>query len=214
MSTPGGIWPRDVRLRVGPQGGLSEARPGADGTKSVNGKQSNDGSCVGRPRARKEHAVTISKSADGYRLSTWVRVAAPLCEVFDFFSDAFQLESITPPWLQFSVLSPRPIEMRAGVRIHYKLRLHGVPIRWQSAITVWQPPVRFVDEQIVGPYRFWRHEHSFHEEKGGTLVSDRVDYGVRGGALVHRWLVAPDLKRIFQYRQRRLRERFTSTFSG
>jgi ligand-binding SRPBCC domain-containing protein len=127
-------------------------------------------------------------------------------QVFAFFSDAFQLEALTPPWLNFAVLTPAPIRLGQGSLIDYRLRLHGIPLRWQSQIAVWEPPVRFVDVQTRGPYRRWRHEHSFLESGGGTLCRDVVHYAVYGGRLVERLLVRPDLVRIFGYRRARLQE--------
>jgi ligand-binding SRPBCC domain-containing protein len=108
----------------------------------------------------------------------------PVSEVFSFCADAGNLDVITPPWLRFQILTPRPMAMRVGAQIDYRLRLRGLPLRWQSEITVWQPPHRFVDEQRRGPYRAWRHEHTFTAQDGGTLVGDRVRYAVLGG----RWL--------------------------
>ncbi|HEX7879995.1 MAG TPA: SRPBCC family protein [Candidatus Eisenbacteria bacterium] len=124
--------------------------------------------------------------------------------VFEFFADAGNLEEITPSWLRFHVVSPMPIVMKPGVRIEYALRLHAVPIRWISEITEWEPPFRFVDRQVRGPYRLWVHEHRFDALPGGTVVSDHVRYSAPGGPLVHRFLVAPDLKKIFDYRASRI----------
>jgi ligand-binding SRPBCC domain-containing protein len=90
-------------------------------------------------------------------------------EVFAFFADAGNLERLTPPLLSFSILTPRPIAMRPGTLIDYRLKVRGIPIRWRSEITVWEPPVRFVDEQRKGPYRLWHHTHEFAEQDGGTL---------------------------------------------
>lgn len=129
-------------------------------------------------------------------------------QVFTFFADAFNLETITPPWLKFEVLTPRPIQMRAGLHIDYRLRLHGLPLRWQSEITVWDPPRRFVDEQRRGPYRAWIHEHRFEERDGGTLARDLVRYDVFGGWLVNQLLVRRDVERIFRFRQAKLQEVF------
>ena len=129
-------------------------------------------------------------------------------KVFDFFSDAHQLESLTPPWLQFCVLTRRPIRIQEGTCIDYQLRLHGVPIRWQSSIEVWEPPHRFVDVQTRGPYRRWRHEHVLEEVAGGTICRDVVDYAVLGGWLVDRFLVRNDVRRIFEFRQCKLNELF------
>lgn len=130
-------------------------------------------------------------------------VPAALPDVFAFFADAKNLEAITPPFLRFTVVTP-DITMGVGTRIDYRLRLRGVPMRWQSEITVWEPNVRFRDVQRRGPYRYWRHVHLFREVPGGTLVEDGVEYDVPGGSLVHEWLVAPELLRIFRYRQEAL----------
>jgi ligand-binding SRPBCC domain-containing protein len=136
-------------------------------------------------------------------------IAAPPEQVFAFFADAGNLDVITPPWLHFHTLTPRPIAMRPGAVIDYRLRIRGLPLRWQSEITVWEPPRRFVDVQSRGPYRRWVHEHTFIAEKGGTLVLDRIEYAVPGwllAPLVRRWLVAPDLAKIFAYRKSRIEE--------
>jgi ligand-binding SRPBCC domain-containing protein len=132
-------------------------------------------------------------------------------QVFDFFSQARQLQSITPPWLHFEVLTPEPLEIRTGTLIDYRLRLHGIPLRWRSRISVWEPPFRFVDEQLRGPYRRWYHEHRFEPVEGGTLCQDVVDYAVLGGRLIDRWLVQPDLLRIFTFRQQTLHALFNAT---
>ncbi|MBS0264154.1 MAG: SRPBCC family protein [Planctomycetes bacterium] len=141
-------------------------------------------------------------------LKTEIWLPAPRVQVFEFFSDAFQLESITPPLLKFHVVTPRPIVIQAGTIIDYRLRLHGIPLRWRSLIPVWEPYTRFVDEQLKGPYLHWRHEHRFSDRNGGTLVSDEVFYRVLGGSLVNRLFVAPDLRRIFAYRSQKLQEIF------
>jgi hypothetical protein len=129
-------------------------------------------------------------------------------QLFEFFSDAFKLESLTPASLRFQVVTPAPIHIRAGTLIDYKLRLHGIPIRWQSEISVWEPPVRFVDRQTRGPYRIWIHEHSFIERDGGTLATDHVNYRAPLGSLVNRLFVEPDLRKIFNFRMLKLQEIF------
>lgn len=141
-------------------------------------------------------------------LETRLVLPWPVTRVFDFFAEASNLEEITPPWLHFHILTPPPIVMRKGTRIDYRLRMHGLPLRWCSEITSWDPPRRFVDEQIRGPYRVWIHEHEFLETNGGTEVSDRVRYAVPGGALVDRLLVRRDVRTIFEHRARKLRELF------
>lgn len=136
-------------------------------------------------------------------------IPRPLQEVFAFFAQPKNLETITPAWLRFEILTPGNIEMGPGAKIDYRLRLHGIPLRWQSEITIWDPPVRFVDEQARGPYRLWRHEHTFKENDGSTLIRDHVDYAVPGGWLVQRLLVERDVERIFEYRRRKLDEIFS-----
>ena len=143
-----------------------------------------------------------------FRLDTSHWLPRPPEEVFHFYADAFNLERLTPPWLRFQVNTPPPIVMVAGVEIDYRLRLKGVPLSWRSRITAWEPPFRFVDEQVRGPYRRWVHEHTFTPRDGGTLVRDLVEYDMLGGWLVDRLMVRRDLSRIFAYRQQRLAELF------
>jgi len=131
--------------------------------------------------------------------------------VFEFFSRAENLETLTPHWLNFAILDQRPITMNTGTRIRYRFHLHGIPLRWESEITVWEPPSRFVDEQRTGPYRLWIHEHQFLEHEGGTKVRDTVRYSAAGGYLVHRLFVASDLSRIFEFRRRKIAEIFRQT---
>jgi ligand-binding SRPBCC domain-containing protein len=132
-----------------------------------------------------------------------------LDELFPFFAGARNLERITPPWLSFSVLTPEPIVMAEGTLIDYRLRWRRVPMSWRTEISVWDPPHRFVDRQIRGPYRLWHHEHLFEEENGGTRVSDRVQYAAPLAFLTHRLGVDRDVERIFAYRNRKLAEIFS-----
>ncbi|MCA9288484.1 MAG: SRPBCC family protein [Phycisphaerales bacterium] len=145
-------------------------------------------------------------------LETEVFVARPIDRVFEFFGDAGNLERITPAFLRFSIVTPRPIEMRPGTLIDYRLRLHGLPLRWRTLISAWEPPHRFVDEQIRGPYRLWRHEHTFEaaEVDGvpGTTCRDRVEYAHWGTGLGERLMVRPNLERIFAFRQRAILDVF------
>ena len=129
--------------------------------------------------------------------------------VFPFFADAFNLEAMTPDGLRVRVATPPPIRVGNGTVIDYRLRLHGVPLRWRSAISDWEPPYHFVDTQLAGPYAHWRHEHRLIDTPGGVVAADRVSYRIRGGRLVHgaaAGLVANhDLLRIFSYRVHALR---------
>ena len=129
-------------------------------------------------------------------------------DVFPFFSRAENLNELTPSWLHFRILTELPLEMKTGALIDYKLRIRMLPIRWRSKITAWEPPHRFIDEQVQGPYRRWVHEHTFLERDEGTLVRDRIEYAVWGGSLINRLLIRPDLDRIFSYRFENLEELF------
>lgn len=138
-----------------------------------------------------------------------VWVPAPPADVFEFFSDASNLEALTPPWLKFRLVTPQPIQIARGTIIDYRLRVHGVPMRWRSEITEWDPPRRFVDTQRRGPYRSWVHTHTFAAARGGTTVSDTVDFEVPFGALTS-WFVRRDVNTIFDYRRHALLDVFTA----
>jgi ligand-binding SRPBCC domain-containing protein len=134
-------------------------------------------------------------------------------ETFAFFADARNLEAITPPWLQFRIATDEQIVMRRGALIDYRLRLRGLPLLWRSRIAVWDPPYRFVDLQVLGPYAFWEHTHEVQAvDDGVTRIDDRVRYALplwRAGDFAHAAIVRPDLERIFDYRQSAIAERLT-----
>lgn len=145
-----------------------------------------------------------------HEFKTEVWLPLPPSELFPFFAEASNLNLITPEWLHFHIVSPSPIVMGAGTLIDYRLRVRGIPMRWRTRIIAWEPPHRFVDEQMRGPYRQWIHEHRFLERDGGTLVQDSVRYSVWLDFLVHRFLVRGDIERIFSARSEALRARFAS----
>jgi ligand-binding SRPBCC domain-containing protein len=131
-------------------------------------------------------------------------------EVFGLFSDARNLEAITPPLLRFEVVTPGHIQMRVGTLIAYRMRLHGVPLSWLTSIQEWDPPHRFVDQQIKGPYALWHHTHELLPSgSAGTRMRDTVRYAIGFGSLgelANRLLVRGDLEKIFDYRARRVSE--------
>ena len=135
-----------------------------------------------------------------FRYGAEIVLPSELDQVFAFFSEASNLERLTPPWLRFEILTEGPIPMAPGTLIDYRIRWRGIPLRWRTEIEVWEPPHRFVDRQLRGPYRLWRHEHVFKERDGETTVIDNVEYAPIGGALAHRLIVARDVERIFSYR--------------
>ncbi len=135
-------------------------------------------------------------------------------EVFEFFADAGNLEAITPPLLRFEIVTPRPIEMRVGTIIEYRLRLHGAPLRWLTRIEEWEPGVRFVDMQLAGPYRLWHHTHEFEPDgRGGTIMRDIVRYALPYWPLgeLAMPLVRRDLDRIFAFRAAEVARRLTGS---
>jgi ligand-binding SRPBCC domain-containing protein len=149
--------------------------------------------------------LTSFDDVSTYRLERTQLVPLSRRRVFSFFEDATNLERITPPFLGFRILSPLPIAMKAGTLIDYRIRLFGVPLGWRTRIDVYEPPFRFVDTQLEGPYRSWRHTHLFDEQPEGTLITDQVDYELGFGplgALARRLFVGRTLESVFDYRTR------------
>ncbi len=143
------------------------------------------------------------------RREQWI--SRPIDEVFAFFADARNLEQITPPWLGFRILSADSGSISKGTEIRYRLRLHGIPIKWRTEIRQWDPPSRFVDVQRSGPYKLWHHTHRFEAHDGGTKMIDVVRYKLPFGILgrlVHALKVRRDVRRIFDYRRQRIDELF------
>jgi ligand-binding SRPBCC domain-containing protein len=141
----------------------------------------------------------------------------PIEEVFEFFSEAGNLEAMTPPWLGFRILTPQPVVMVAGARIHYRIRWHGLPLSWLTEIVLWNPPTEFVDVQLWGPYRIWHHTHRFTSVRGGTQMVDEVRYALRFrpfDRLVHRFLVKSALDDIFAYRAAKMVELLGNRSAG
>lgn len=151
-------------------------------------------------------AAPTKREGSGLRLhvierSQWV--PAPVAETFAYFGDAAHLESLTPPWLHFGIVTPLPVEICEGALIDYRLRLHGLPVHWRTCITNWQAGAEFTDEQLQGPYARWVHRHTFRAERGGTRLGDRVEYALPLDPLsrpVQSLYVRPLLERIFDFR--------------
>lgn len=130
--------------------------------------------------------------------------------MFAFFADAANLEALTPKFLAFEILTPQPIAMRAGALIEYRLSLYRVPIRWKTVIEAFEPETRFIDVQLRGPYRTWRHVHTFRDHPLGTEIIDEVDYTLplRPFSSLALPLVKRQLRTIFDFRAQAVAERF------
>jgi len=138
----------------------------------------------------------------------------PLDVVFEFFSKPENLEMITPKSLSFNILTPTPIKMEKGSLIDYTIRLFGIPIHWRTLISDYEPPFRFVDQQIKGPYTFWHHTHTFKLVEGGVEIIDEVKYSLPLGwlgTLAHAIWVRKDLEKIFEYRKTVIQHYFDTT---
>ncbi len=142
-------------------------------------------------------------------LSRSLTLDLPRAEIFEFFADAGNLERITPPELNFHIITPQPIDIKQGTLIDYELKMRGIPMKWRTEISVWEPPFRFVDQQLRGPYSQWIHTHTFTElEPNQTLIEDEVRYRLPFeplGDLVQ-FIVARELAYIFDHRQKAVAE--------
>lgn len=140
-----------------------------------------------------------------YILTRELTLDLPIATVFDFFADAGNLERITPPELNFNIITPQPIDIRQGTLIDYTLKMRGIPVKWQTEISVWEPPFRFVDQQLRGPYKQWIHRHTFTEVgPNETHMEDEVRYRLPLeplGDITH-FMVRRELEYIFDYRQK------------
>ena len=144
-----------------------------------------------------------------YILTRSLTLDLPIGRVFDFFADAGNLERITPPELKFHIITPQPIDIKQGTLIDYELKMRGIPVKWRTEISVWEPPFRFVDQQLRGPYKQWIHTHTFTELRPSrTLIEDQVRYRLPLEPLgdVAHFFVKRELDYIFDYRQKAVAE--------
>ncbi len=138
-------------------------------------------------------------------------IKKPLEEVFQFFSKAENLNLLTPPELEFKILTPLPIKMKAGALIDYRIKLNGIPFNWKTEICEWKENECFVDQQIKGPYRIWHHTHSFRAVEAGTEMTDEVKYLSPGWFLepiIQALFIKNKVEGIFDYRNAKLKEIF------
>ena len=152
--------------------------------------------------------ISIVRKSDYWELNAELYLDHDIKTVFPFFADPLNLERITPPLLRFKVLGMDTESILEGSLISYKLRLRGFPVKWLTRIEEWDPPHKFVDRQLKGPYRLWHHTHTFESVDGGTSMRDIVKYRVPGGSLVNRLLVENDVRKIFEFRREKIVELF------
>lgn len=161
--------------------------------------------------------IAIERTASGWKLSCEQRVGRPIADVFPFFAAARNLERLTPPFLRFRIRRISSEPLAAGATIDYVLRLRHVPIRWRTRIDEWRPPHRFVDRQVRGPFRVWRHTHAFRAAGGGTVIADTVRFDLYCRPLARTpilgWVNA-DLRAIFAYRRREIARVFARRADG
>jgi len=160
---------------------------------------------------------TITRDGKDWRvcMSQWLPL--PPDALFTFFGDAHNLEKVTPALLNFHVVTPKPIDMKTGTLIDYKLKERSVPMRWRTKIESWNPPHSFIDTQLRGPYKLWHHTHTFTPERDGTRCDDVVRYRPPGGPLaplINKLAVQRDVLAIFKYRAQWLNENFAAPLAG
>jgi ligand-binding SRPBCC domain-containing protein len=134
-------------------------------------------------------------------------------ELFAFFSRPENLAAMTPSPLRFRLITPPPVVMKESAVIDYTIRVSGIPLRWTTLITAFEPNRRFVDLQLRGPYAYWHHTHSFTETDDGTMMTDEVRYALPFGILgtiAHRLFVRRQLETIFEFRKATLEKVFTN----
>ncbi len=147
-----------------------------------------------------------------HQLKRTQRLPIDLVTAWDFFSSPKNLAAITPDELGFEIKSELPDKMYPGMLIQYTVKpLLGIPLTWVTEITHVEHLKFFVDEQRVGPYSIWHHQHFFKEIPGGVEMTDIVDYRLPFGPLgdiFHPILVKGKLEDIFKYRWDKLVEVF------
>ncbi|MBN2367361.1 MAG: SRPBCC family protein [Calditrichaeota bacterium] len=147
--------------------------------------------------------------------STFIPVSQE--DIFDFFSRAENLSILSPPHLQFNILTPQPIIMKPGTIIDYRLNIYRIPVHWKTEISVWEPPNRFVDIQLKGPYKKWIHEHQFESYNNGTIIRDNIEYALYGRILapvLNYLFVRRDIQKIFGFRENKLQTIFSEHFNS
>ena len=142
-----------------------------------------------------------------YKLHCELLVKRPIKETFAFFENPANLGQITPPWLSFTIVSADKVEMRQGAQFNYVIRWLGFPMKWRSLISKYEPPFIFVDEQVIGPYKTWHHQHTFLETADGVIVGDHLEYSLPLGplgAIAQAVMVKRQLESVFRFRQQAL----------
>ena len=138
----------------------------------------------------------------------------PIEEVFIFFEKPENLEKLTPSNLGFKILTPSPISMNVGRLIDYTIRIFGINFHWRTLITDYVQNIKFVDEQLKGPYSYWHHAHTFESSNDGTFINDKVTYALPFGIfgrIAHRLFIKRSLNNIFDYRVKVINQMFSGS---
>ena len=146
-----------------------------------------------------------------FKFETKTILNSEIKTVFDFFCQAENLQKLTPGSLSFKILNDLPIEMKEGTLIDYQIRLYGVPVKWKTEITKWEPPYEFEDTQLKGPYKLWRHRHIFKDLGNKTEMTDIVEYNPKGfpfNRLLNKLFVRKEVEKIFKYREDNIKQYF------
>jgi len=151
---------------------------------------------------------SVNPFPGAFKLEVVTHIPRSIDEVFDFFSNAENLQELTPDNLHFEILSPTPIAMATGALIDYRIKIHGIPVKWKTEILDWSPPHHFIDTQIKGPYKLWHHRHTFEAVDAGVKMTDTVHYISPLHFLLNPLFIRRDVERIFAYRTQRLGELF------
>ena len=152
--------------------------------------------------------IKFSKENNYFYLKNNLTLNENIEKVFKFFETPKNLNLITPSWLNFNIIKSVASKTYKDQEIEYKLTLHKITFKWKSRIIDYKKNISFCDKQIKGPYLFWEHSHLFSKLEENTLMEDVVKYKVVFGSLANKLFVKRNLRRIFEYRQRKIQEIF------
>tara|TARA_B110000116_G_scaffold90959_1_gene79189 strand:+ start:4611 stop:5084 length:474 start_codon:yes stop_codon:yes gene_type:complete len=152
--------------------------------------------------------IKFSKKNNYFYLKTNLTLNKNIKEVFQFFETPKNLNLITPSWLNFKIIQTVNSNTFKNQEINYKLTLHKITFKWKSEIIDYKKNISFCDKQIKGPYLFWEHSHLFSKVSEKTFMEDIIKYKVLFGTFSNNLFIKQDLRKIFEYRQKKIQEIF------